>query len=499
MRHRGGPLEWLVTAGLLLLAGSVPSGASAQRSISYRAESRPHPGIRMVPGRFNQSATVGSEFYAAFVHLCTNDIAMAATAPRTGLERTSSWASNGGITLAVNGDFYESVSGSWHAYGDAAGNALEWPAANTGRGLGSWHWAHNNWGWIAFGPGWADFTHTEHVKVSRGAFRAGGYSVDGGWRPDMVAPPLRPGTYNLISGFPELVIEGRAYTCPDPTGGCFPDRGDMLARHPRTAIGLSSDRRTVFLVVVGGRGRRASVGADGQELAWLMAQLGAWQALNLDGGGSSTMWLRGTGIINSPSDGSERSVLNHVGVFAGSAGATGTNCCAPEVCNGLDDDCDGVVDNGVTNACGSCGPVPTEVCNGADDDCDGAIDEGTTNACGGCGSVPVEVCNAVDDDCDGAVDEGVCAADAGPEPPPDPSVDAGGGPGDAGPGFERDAGSSLGDSAIGTDARPPSGPGVSRLRGGCSASDSDARNGWLGAWLLVVTWVVRRRARLPAS
>ncbi|MCG3173625.1 MAG: hypothetical protein GMKNLPBB_01824 [Myxococcota bacterium] len=46
-----------------------------------------------------------------------------------------------------------------------------------------------------------------------------------------------------------------------------------------------------------------------------------------------------------------------------------------EVCNGLDDDCDGVVDNGVANSCGFCAPNPEEVCDGKDNDCDGEIDD----------------------------------------------------------------------------------------------------------------------------
>lgn len=81
-----------------------------------------------------------------------------------------------------------------------------------------------------------------------------------------------------------------------------------------------------------------------------------------------------------------------------------------EECNGLDDDCDGIVDEDVTNACGECGPEPVEVCNGIDDDCDGMVDEEVTNACGSCGPEPVEVCNGMDDDCDGMVDEGVTNA-----------------------------------------------------------------------------------------
>ena len=79
-----------------------------------------------------------------------------------------------------------------------------------------------------------------------------------------------------------------------------------------------------------------------------------------------------------------------------------------EVCNGADDDCDTLIDEGVTNACGGCGAVPAETCNGSDDDCDGSTDEGVANACGTCGPAPTEVCNGLDDDCDGIIDEGVC-------------------------------------------------------------------------------------------
>ena len=74
-------------------------------------------------------------------------------------------------------------------------------------------------------------------------------------------------------------------------------------------------------------------------------------------------------------------------------------------CDGLDNDCDGSTDEGVTNACGTCGAAPTEVCDGADNDCDGSTDEGVTNACGRCGPVPDELCNGRDDDCDGQTDE----------------------------------------------------------------------------------------------
>lgn len=72
------------------------------------------------------------------------------------------------------------------------------------------------------------------------------------------------------------------------------------ARHPRSMIGLKDDG-TLMLVVVDGR-RRKAAGVSLSELTFIAQALGLRSALNLDGGGSSALWIQGEGNVNRPSD-----------------------------------------------------------------------------------------------------------------------------------------------------------------------------------------------------
>lgn len=72
------------------------------------------------------------------------------------------------------------------------------------------------------------------------------------------------------------------------------------AKHPRTAVGVTADNR-LLVVVVDGRSSQ-SRGLSIPELSKVMHSLGCVSALNLDGGGSSTAWVNGFGVVNHPSD-----------------------------------------------------------------------------------------------------------------------------------------------------------------------------------------------------
>jgi len=116
-----------------------------------------------------------------------------------------------------------------------------------------------------------------------------------------------PGLEDAIGGDRILVSGGRV-----ALGGCT---GAVCGRNPRTAIGLTEDGRALIVVVDGRQG--SSAGMSLTELAQFMVnRLGAQVAMNLDGGGSSTMAVRGA-VANHPGDGFERAVSSAVLVFSG--------------------------------------------------------------------------------------------------------------------------------------------------------------------------------------
>lgn len=118
----------------------------------------------------------------------------------------------------------------------------------------------------------------------------------------------------LIGGFPKIIYNGADYV----DQGYLEEGGPSHAyeRHPRTATGFSQDSNKVYFVVVDGRSAQ-SIGMTLHELADFMQRIGVYQGINLDGGGSTTFFVRDS-VMNVTSDGVERTVSNALAVFTSS-------------------------------------------------------------------------------------------------------------------------------------------------------------------------------------
>ncbi len=106
-----------------------------------------------------------------------------------------------------------------------------------------------------------------------------------------VTTPDLTGIQTAVGGGPKLVTAGKPWTW-----------SGLQFRHPRSAIGWNRDH--IFLVAVDGR-QSTSAGMTFPELADYLVNLGCDEALNFDGGGSTTLWLLGQ-VVNQPSEGQER-------------------------------------------------------------------------------------------------------------------------------------------------------------------------------------------------
>lgn len=233
----------------------------------------PFPGVRRL---YRTTSGPNWRIHAMVIDLCAEGISFRATKSSERGRTTSSFGQLVGAQIAINGDFF---SAGYATSGMAVGDGERWTNDNSARG------------WVGMGPG--------YVKISTPAD-----GVD------------QPGWVNDSVGGNIMVLKDGVVTG---------DTGSFCTtRHPRTVAGLSADGMTLYLAVVDGR-QTASVGMTCAELGNLMKGLGADDALNLDGGGSSTIWMAGSGVLNSPSDGSQRTVANHLGVYASGSGE-------PEAC-----------------------------------------------------------------------------------------------------------------------------------------------------------------------
>jgi hypothetical protein len=231
--------------------------------------SDPSPGIRRLHRTLsNQNLNV------LVVDLCAPGVSVRATASGERQRTVSSFGALVGARAAVNGDFFN--------YTDYSTNG---PSRSGG---GAW--------------GGADHGYVAPVQFGPGQVALPPHEATGG---------VEAWAREVVSGHPSMLV-----------GGARRDNnGDSLctARHPRTALGFNADKTKLYLMVVDGRATgRAGMTCD--EMIAQLQGLGVTDAVNLDGGGSSTMWLAGAGVVNYPSDGSQRVVANHLAVRATGTG-----------------------------------------------------------------------------------------------------------------------------------------------------------------------------------
>jgi len=250
--HR--PAHLLLTA-LLLVSGQALAGVS-----------EPHPGIRLV----NNGSTA-----MVVADLCRAGVSVRATKYGERNKTAAGWAQTVDAEVAINADFFDFPGWSF-VVGRARGGGEDWPADKQLKEVRSyWQFGVNQAGLqpnAAVEPG---FLITEIV---------GGHNIliDNG----QLKGPLYDG---------DAVLQGT---------------------HRRTAVGISADRRYLYLFV-------SNTPLNGDGIVWNLAthsaEAGAppihW-ATNMDGGGSSQLYVKGLGAVIS----STRPVNNHLGIYAKGSG-----------------------------------------------------------------------------------------------------------------------------------------------------------------------------------
>ncbi|MEN6385418.1 MAG: phosphodiester glycosidase family protein [Phycisphaerales bacterium] len=204
----------------------------------------------------------------------------------TNKQTTSSFLKSCNAQMAINGDFF------WH---DPKGQSITTSVCGFA--------ASNGAIYNPFQSGWE-----YAINISKNNTATLIHWVAGGSNTQYA--PAEVSIYNAIGGAPKIISNGRLFPCTDSTN-------TAAGLHPRTAIGLTDDDKLVLFVVDGRQVH--SGGMTTVETPEVLLGFGVVDAINLDGGGSSTMVLADPNvrIVNSPADATgEREVANHLAVYA---------------------------------------------------------------------------------------------------------------------------------------------------------------------------------------
>jgi len=259
------------TSARLRLALALCSGLMCTRPVAARAGDKvttPYAGIR----RIERTTATPNRIHIVEVDLTSPGIRLRATRSQHRKRTVSSFADLYDCEIATNGDLFSYAD--YSTSGVAMGHGEKWADTSD----------NSTQGYIGFGV-------RNDVAITL---------------PSTVKAP-DDWMVDVVGGRPMVVKDGAAVTF-NPCSDSF------CVRNPRTAVGIDEAHTTMWLVVVDGR-VSGSVGMSLNELGLLMKGLGAHRALNLDGGGSSAMYIKAAGgIVSTPSDGVQRTVANHLGV-----------------------------------------------------------------------------------------------------------------------------------------------------------------------------------------
>lgn len=258
------PHHALLAVALSLSALGAVSAAAAQEVPRAAVEhsdvwSEPNPGLRYLV----RTTTLPSTIHALVVDLAHPGVHIRATPYGERWSTVSEYATRNHLAAATNGGFWGFMQ---HAEGMTAGGGARWSDGEDDTEIGFFAVTLAGTAWIS-----APENDDDGVAAAR--------------------------ISEAVSGQPMLVRDGRL---DGPSLDAF-DSANL--RHPRTSVGVSRDGKQVTLIVVDGR-QASSHGMTLYELARMFVELGADRALNLDGGGSSAMFVaEDGGIVNSPSGG----------------------------------------------------------------------------------------------------------------------------------------------------------------------------------------------------
>ena len=250
----------------------------------------PFEGIR----HFHRRTTMPRELDMHFIEidLSTLGIDFAITPPNgnrpgeTDGQTTRQFLTQQNAQVAINGSFSAFVNGGWVVEGIAATRGTVYSEFEEFRRTG--------------------------LNISQDLVATIIRSTDTGTTTGTAHTPDVP-LYNTLGGEARLLRDGN---------NVAPSASESL--HPRTAAGVSADGRTLLLLTVDGRNAGHSLGVTRPELADLMREYGAYNAINLDGGGSTTLVMADpiAHVVNIPSDtnadgpGVERTVGSNFAIFA---------------------------------------------------------------------------------------------------------------------------------------------------------------------------------------